>query len=157
MNWTSFHSRGAVLRTVIATADARRDGILPMEVTGVAETFGDELTLLGALQLRWHTRLAGRIEREQMTQPVELDRAVVAAWRATAEELPGVLAILDHYRDRPTGPEMAAAMSTAVAKERAMLAMMAGRASAADAAAVRVGAGLERDARSTILPRRLVA
>ena len=44
-------------------ADARRDGLLPMDVTGVRETFGDELTLLGALQLRWHTRLSGHLER----------------------------------------------------------------------------------------------
>lgn len=46
----------------VTTLDARRDGLLPMDVIGVAEAFGDELTLLGALQLRWHTRLAGRIE-----------------------------------------------------------------------------------------------
>ena len=57
-----------ILRDVIATADRRRDGRLPLDVAGVAETFGDELTLLGALQLRWHTRLARpSIEREQLT------------------------------------------------------------------------------------------
>jgi hypothetical protein len=61
MTWKSFHHRGVVLRAVIAEADARRDGYLPMQVEGVSETFGDELTLLGALTLRWHTRLAGRM------------------------------------------------------------------------------------------------
>ena len=63
MSWKTFQNRGEVLRTVIATADARRDGSLPLDVDGVAETFGDAMTLLGALQLRWHTRLAGRIEQ----------------------------------------------------------------------------------------------
>ena len=77
MTWKSFHRRGEILRTVIATADASRDGVLPMDVEGVAETFGDELRLLGALQLRWHTRLAGRIERELMHQPMDLEGAVV--------------------------------------------------------------------------------
>ncbi|MFC6342420.1 hypothetical protein ACFP8W_10545, partial [Nocardioides hankookensis] len=84
MTWTSFHRRGEVLRDVIASANRRRDGRLPMELTGVAETFGDELVLLGALQLRWHTRLAGRIERELLAEPMELEDAVVAAWHATA-------------------------------------------------------------------------
>jgi adenine-specific DNA glycosylase len=55
-----------------------------MELPGVAETFGDELTLLGALQLRWHTRLAGDIERELMGQPMDLEAAVTAAWRKSA-------------------------------------------------------------------------
>ena len=34
MTWKSFHRRGEILRTVIATADARRDGLLPMDVAG---------------------------------------------------------------------------------------------------------------------------
>ena len=58
MTWKTFHRRGEILRTVITTADARCDGRLPRDVDGVAETFGDELTLIGALSLRWHTRLA---------------------------------------------------------------------------------------------------
>ena len=77
MTWTSYRNRGEILRTVIATADARRDGLLPWDVEGVAESFGDELTLLGALQLRWHTRLAGRIERELMARPMAFENAVV--------------------------------------------------------------------------------
>ena len=101
MTWTSFHSRGEILRDVIAVADQRRDGLLPTDVDGVAETFGDDLALLGALQLRWHTRLAGRIERELMRQPMDLEDAVVAAWHAAADELPGVLAIVDHHRAEP--------------------------------------------------------
>ena len=64
MTWDAFHRRGEVLRNVLEHAETHRDGALPMELPGVAETFGDELTLLGALQLRWHTRLAGAIERD---------------------------------------------------------------------------------------------
>ncbi|HEY0952289.1 hypothetical protein [Nocardioides sp.] len=154
MTWKSFHSRGEILRTVIATANDRRDGLLPMDVDGVAETFGDELTLLGALQLRWHTRLAGRIDRELMQQPMDLERAVVTAWQATADELPGVLAIVDHYRAEPHDPAMAEAMTKSAAKERTMLAMMAGRVSAADRTAVRVGAAVEAEARATYRPVR---
>jgi hypothetical protein len=157
MTWKSFHSRGEILRDVITTANRRRDGLLPMDVDGVAETFGDELTLLGALQLRWHTRLAGRIERELMQQPMDLESAVVAAWHATAEELPGVLAIVDHYRAEPRDAAMAEAMAKSGAKERILLAMMAGRASAADQAAVRVGAAIEAQARATYRPVRPAA
>ena len=152
MTWKSFPRRGEILRDVITTANERRDGNLPMDVEGVADTFGDELTLLGALQLRWHTRLAGRIERELMAQPMDLGRAVVAAWHATADELPGVLAIVDHHRAAPRDEAMAEMMAKATAKERVLLAMMAGRVSAPDATAVRVGEAIEQEARATYRP-----
>lgn len=153
MTWTSFHRRGEILRDVIASADRRRDGRLPSDLPGVAETFGDDLTLLGALQLRWHTRLAGRIERELMTQPLDLEDAVVAAWCATADELPGVRAILDRERTEPMSPESAAATAKAAAKEHVLLAMMAGRVSAPDGHAERVGAQIEERARADHRPR----
>ena len=149
MTWTSLYSRGEVLRTVITEADARRDGCLPMRVDGVHETFRDELTLLGALTLRWHTRLAGRIERELMNQPMDLEGAVVDAWQATADELPGVLAILDRHRAEPLDDAMASAMTTSTTKEHMLLALMAGRASARDARAAQVGARIADRARST--------
>jgi len=148
MTWKSFHRRGEVLRAVIATADRRRDGRLPMDVVGVAETFGDELTLLGALQLRWHTRLAGRIERELMSQPLDLEAAVVAAWVETARELPGVRAIIDHYRAHPTDDAMASAMTTSMGKEHVLLAIMSGRASTGDELAVPVGEEIANRART---------
>ena len=121
MTWKSFHDRGAVLRDVLTAADARRDGVLPMDVPGVRETFGDELTLLGALQLRWHTRLAGRIEGEIMRHPDEQEAAALDAWQQTAGELPGVRAIIDHYTERPLDDAMARATRVAAAKERALL------------------------------------
>ena len=149
MTWNSFHRRGEILRTVIDLADARRDGTLPMDVEGVTETFGDELTLLGALQLRWHTRLAGRIERELMDQPMDLERAVVTAWQGTATELPGILALVDRYRAEPLDAAMAEVMTRSAANERILMAVMAGRSSAQDAAAARVGAEIEARARAT--------
>ena len=149
MTWKSFHSRGEVLRTVIAEADARRDGHLPMHVEGVAETFSDELTLLGALTLRWHTRLAGRIERELMTQPMDLEGAVIDAWQATADELPGVLAILDRYRAEPLDDAMAWATRTSTTKEHQLLAVMAGQSSARDALAAHAGEQIADRARAT--------
>ncbi|GHJ57761.1 hypothetical protein NOK12_02800 [Nocardioides sp. OK12] len=152
MTWNSYRHRGETLRRVIASADLRRDGRLPMDVDGVEDAFGSELDLLGALQLRWHTRLAGRIERELMNDPMDLERAVVAAWRATADELPGVRAIVDAHRVHPLDDEMAAAMARAETKERAFLAVMAGRASAYDAGAAGVGARLEATAREGWAP-----
>jgi hypothetical protein len=147
MTWKSFHNRGEILRTVIATANVRRDGVLPMDVAGVTETFGDELTLLATLQLKWHTRLAGHIERELMTQPLDLQGAVEAAWGAAAADMPGVRAVLDHYRAEPLDAAMAKAMTKATAKEHMLLATMAGRSSVADASAVPVGAAIEARAR----------
>src|SRR5687768_132049 len=86
------------LGTSLDTADERRDATLPMDVDGVAETFGDELSLLAALQLRWHTRLAGRIDRALAEQPLDLAAAVETAWADTADRMPGVRLILDGYR-----------------------------------------------------------
>lgn len=149
MTWKSYHRRGEVLRNVIATADARCDGVLPMDVDGVTESFGDELTLLGALQLRWHTRLAGRIERELMSQPLDLEAGVVAAWRQTAAEMPGVRAVIDRHRAEPTSEAMAAAMATATAKEHVLLSVMAGTSSAGDELAVRAGEGIADRARAS--------
>jgi len=149
MTWTSFNNRGEILRSVIATAGVRRDGILPMDVSGVAETFGDELTLLGALQLKWHTRLAGHIERELVTQPMNLQEAVEVAWGHAADELPGVRKILDHYRAEPLDEAMATAMAKATGNEHVLLAVMAGKSSVDDPKAAPIGADIEASARYT--------
>lgn len=147
MTWKSFHSRSETLRSVIATANVRRDGLLPMDLPGVTENFGDELTLLAALQLKWHTRLAGHIEREMLDEPLDLAKAVETAWGAAADDLPGVRRILDHYRDEPLDAAMAEAMAKATVKEHMLLAAMAGQSSIDDAVAVPVGAELESRAR----------
>ncbi|MCR1782169.1 hypothetical protein KVF89_06460 [Nocardioides carbamazepini] len=147
MTWTAFHNRGETLRSVIATSAVRRDGILPMDVDGVSTAFRDELDLLAALTLKWHTRLSGQIERMLAHQPMDLDEAVAIAWSNTAHELPGVRMIIDHYRTHPLDDAMASAMAVACFKERHLLAVMAGRTSLGDAAAARIGAEIEERAR----------
>jgi hypothetical protein len=150
--WESVHRRGEVLRAVVDEANQRRDGVLPMELPGVAETFGDELSLVAALQLRWHTRLTGRIERALMDQPMELEAAVVTAWRGTADELAGVRMILDSATAHPSSEEMATALETARRKDWTMMAAMAGKAGPADAGAATVGRSLEEQARALYRP-----
>ena len=149
MTWKAFHNRGETLRAVIAESAARRDGILPMDVPGVAEHFRDELDLLGALQIKWHTRLAGHIESELSVQPMDLRAAVVAGWARTAEELPGVRMIIDHYRSHPVDDAMAQAVVRMTSKEHHYLAAMAGRASVAREEGHAVGAEIEKVARTT--------
>ena len=122
MTWS--HRHESVLRAVIDAADARRDGLLPMDVAGVTETFGDELSLLGALQLRWYARLSGHLELALLASPADVDVARTV-WSATAEELPGVRLVIDHYRAHPEDPRMAAALSVARAKEQRLLAAVA--------------------------------
>ncbi|WP_139977766.1 hypothetical protein [Nocardioides litoris] len=149
MTWKTFHSRGDILRSVVATANTRRDGLLPTDVDGVRETFADDLDLLATLQLKWHTRLAGHIERQLVAQPLDLPLAVATAWCEAREELPGVRLVLDHYRAEPVDDAMARAMTIATRKERALLAVMAGQASVGrEAEAAAVGARIEERARA---------
>ena len=148
MTWTTFHHRGDVLRAVTETADERLDGVLPMDVTGVRETFGDELTLLGALQLRWHTRLSGHLERNVLDHPTDLGRAAVRAWYATTDELPGTRLVLDHYRAEPRDEEMAEALAISTAKDRVLLAAAAGRLGERTVDTVAAGRDLEEQARA---------
>lgn len=151
MTWKAFHNRGETLRSVIAIAAERQDGILPMDVPGVSERFRDELDLLGALQLKWRTRLAGHIENELSVQPMDLESAVTTAWARTAEELPGVRKIIDHYRAHPVDDAMAQAVVRATAKEHHYLAVMAGRAGIDREEGHAVGARIEARARNTRL------
>lgn len=153
--WNAVHRRGEVLRAVVEEANARRDGVLPMELPGVAETFGDEFNLIAALQLRWHTRLAGRIERALMEQPMDLESAVLSAWRGTATELVGVRQILDAYSAHPTSEKMADALRTSHRKDWTLMAAMAGRAGVNDDGAERVGRALEEKARVAYDPAAL--
>ncbi|NYG56618.1 hypothetical protein [Nocardioides perillae] len=151
MTWTSYHRRGDVLRTVVERADQRRDGILPTDVAGVSETFRDDLDLLGALSLKWHTRLAGRIEGELASQPLDLEAAVVRAWQSTARDLAGVRSVLDRALAAHPDPDVVAALEKAAAKEHVLLALMAGRSSTADDVAARVGRAIAERARDTLV------
>lgn len=152
MDWNNYHNRAAVLRDVVAEVEARGDGSLPMDLPGVRQCFRGELDVVGALQLRWHARLVARIEEELFAEPRHLDSAVVAAWRTTATELAGVRAVIDTYTEHPLDAEMADALTTAHAKEHALLAIFAGLASdeGYDAASQAAGAALERRARAAV-------
>jgi len=154
MTWTTFHRRGEVLRSVIDVLDARRDGRLPMDLPGVPETFGTEHALLGALLLRWHTRLSGHLEHALMTQPMDVDQTVVDAWHATADDLPGIRAALDRYRAEPTDDQMAAHLATSAAKEHLLLGAMAGRHGARPDDTQAAGRVLAERARTTYAPAR---
>jgi hypothetical protein len=123
-----------------------------MDVPGVTERFRDELDLLGALQLKWHTRLAGHIESELSVQPMDLRASVTNGWARTADELPGVRMILDHYREHPTDDAMAQAVARATAKEHQYLAVMAGRAGIGREEGQAVGREIEDQARTTKPP-----
>jgi hypothetical protein len=151
MSWTAFHSRGETLRAVIDTANARQDGILPMQVPGVAENFTDEIDLVGALLLKWHARLSGNIERALTREPLNLEAAVAAAWRATAELMPGVRLVIDRCMQSPATPAMAEAMARAQEAEWVRLAQAAGLASGhegRDARVVEAGRRVEELARA---------
>jgi hypothetical protein len=143
--------RADVLRRVVEETNARRDGVLPMDLPGVGQTFGDELALIAALQLRWHTRLSGRIEQALSEHPTDPEHAVLSAWRATAAELDGVRRVLDRYAEQPTSPEMARALRRSRHKDWTLLAAMAGRAGMNDARAVPQGRALEKQARAVAL------
>jgi hypothetical protein len=142
MTWDAPRRRDAVLHDVMAVADTRQDGRLPWtEVAGTEDAFGTAEDLLGALQMRWHTRLSGAIERELTEQPWDLPQAVVHAWRSLCAEMPGVRAILDAHADDEH-------MRRARRKEWVLLATASGLAAMDDPAAVRIGQDVEQRARA---------
>lgn len=157
MTWTTFHRRGEVLRTVVEALDERRDGVLPTELPGVTENFPTDHDLLAALLLRWHTRLSGNLERALTRQPADPDRSVVEAWHTTADDLPGIAAVLDRYRDRQVDDDVARALATSAAKEHLMLGAMAGRHGATQADTEAAGRALAGRARATYRPRVVAA
>ncbi len=152
MTWNAFHHRGEILQTVIDTANARRDGLLPTDVPGVSTTFRDDLDLVAALHLKWHARLSGNIERELMAQPMDLESAIATAWAKSSAEAPGIRLIIDRYTESPSDPEMAAALAKAQTKEWLKLASAAGLASDESASAARAGEQVEKRARAATAP-----
>lgn len=150
MTWNTFHSRGEILQQVVETADIRRDGLLPMELPGVAEAFRDELDLLAALWLKWNARLSGNIERALMGQPLDLQGAVASAWKQTSQQMPGLRLILDRYVESPSDDAMATALGRATEKEWIRLAAAAGLANDESPAAARAGRQVERQAREAL-------
>jgi len=148
MTWDRLHRRAEVVRAVAAQADRRRDGVLPTDLAGIQAAFHDDTDLVLALQLRWHTRLSGVVERTLAEDPFRPDAAVVTAWRRTAASMPGLRAILDAQRRDPATPDVAEALRRADRKDWTLLAAMAGRAGASDPAAPALGRRLEEQARA---------
>ena len=150
MTWNAFHRRGEILRTVVDTADARRDGVLPMQLPGVAETF--------ARRARPARRPAAEVARPAVGQhraradgePMDLEDAVASAWLPDRDQLPGIRLVLDRYVESPNDPEMAAALDRAKEKEWCRLATAAGLANDEGPAAARVGRQIELKARSAV-------
>jgi hypothetical protein len=148
MNWDAFHRRGDVLNAVIAELDTRNDGVLPMYVDGVEQTFRDELDLLSALSLKWHTRLSGRLERVMTEEPLDFEAAVIGAWRDNVAELPGVRLALDAAL-AGADAEILAVLGKSQSKELELLALWSGRVSAyqLEEYGAREGAKVEAKAR----------
>jgi hypothetical protein len=78
---------------------------------------------------------------------MDLESAVAAAWRTTAEQMPGVRMVTDRCLEAPQGAEMEQVMRRARDHEWARLATAAGLANTQDAAAVEVGRRVEEQAR----------
>ena len=156
MTWNHVHRRGETLRDVVEALDARRDGVLPLDLPGVAENFDGPTDLLAALLLRWHARLSGQLERALAVEPLDLSGAVTAAWRTTAEELPGVRRAVDAALAAPADAEMAQVLRRAQRREWVWLATAAGLATGwgSDRAprAVEAGHRLEAEARRAPVP-----
>lgn len=153
MSSTAPYRRGEVLRRVEEAANSRLDGALPTDVPGVAETFRDDLELVGALQIRWHTVMAATLERALDDDALEdsagsLEQVVLTAWHDAATELAGLRRVLDAYAENPTSAELGEALDVANRKDRALLALMAGLSNGQDAAAAEVGRSLELRART---------
>ncbi len=141
MTWVDHHRRDEALRIVIELADRRRDGLLPWEeISHAASIFGTTDHVLRALQMRWHTRLSGSIDTVLADQPMDLEQAVVHAWRYAAADLPGVRAILDANIEHP-------AITSARRKDHVLLATAAGLAGLEDPAAFKIGRAIEERAR----------
>lgn len=148
--------RDEVLRQVIEVADERLDGVLPVDVPGVAETFGDAATLVRVLHVRWRATLVSETERALEERPEDAPAAVVRAWRRTTRALPGVRLVLDRWVAQ-TDEHSRVRWDRRVARERQWLAVRAGLAAdtrVLDEDAVAIGAELEAEGRRFTEPER---
>lgn len=146
--------RSVVLRRVSDRLDeasilpAEAGPLLDLALTtpGVPDTFTDEVDLVGALVLRWHTRLLARLDQAIEGPRGDLPGSVVEAWAGAARDQRGVRRLLDEQLATPSSPGLDALLRRAQQAEHARLAQAAGTAGT-DAAA---GAGLELAARERL-------
>ncbi|GGD15862.1 hypothetical protein [Nocardioides daphniae] len=155
MPWTS-PRRDLVLQAVLEEVDRRLDGRLPMDVSGVDQTFRDEHTLANVLQVRWQAALAAQVEHALAEDPDDPQAAVVRAWRRTVRALPGVRMVLDGDWER-ADERRRATLERRRARQHQWLAQQAGHVvldHPLDEEAVALGAALEAEGRRYYRPGR---
>lgn len=148
---TGAPSRGEMLRVLLRELEESEQlsaAVAPAErIAHAAETFGSETAVLTALQIVWRARLISSIADQRRDPSLDPVEQVIAAWRRTAEENPGLRRLLDHYRGYPASPETAVALGVATAIEHAYLARSSRIAPAGDPRLAALGAQLEQQAR----------
>ena len=123
MTWDAYHRRKELLREIFAMADRHPDRTSLSSVLDAVDphrlVLEDETAALFEIQMVWFQRLSGHIDRLTSEGGEAPALVAVAAWAASAAELPGARALLDAHSD---STELAAAF----AKERAFIAASAG-------------------------------
>lgn len=140
-------NRAGVLHDVIMEILSRKDGRIPVDIAGIDECFSGVEDLVGALMLRWHTRLIASLERGLLTEPEDRKEAVIEAWRHATWIYWGVRMVLDQLAEDPPNDVVARALQVTARNDWAAMAMAAGLASGFDEQATRVGHRLELEAR----------
>lgn len=153
MTWSS-PRRDEVLRAVIEETDRRLDGVVPMGVAGVEQTFRDADTLVDVLYVRWQAALAAEVDRALAEAPEDPEAAVVRAWRRTVRTLPGVRMVLDAHLEQASGVRLEQ-LRRRRARQHQWLAQQAGLAPLThevDDEAVTLGAEFEAAGRRYYVP-----
>lgn len=122
MTWDAYHRRKDLLREIFAMADRDRDLTLTVLLDSCdpqRRVLEDETAALFEIQMAWFQRLSGHMDRLATSGGQTPELVAVAAWAATAAELPGARALLDAHADVP-------ALAKAFAKERSFIAASAG-------------------------------
>lgn len=122
MTWDAYHRRKELLREIFAMADRHPDRALSSVLDAVDPhrlVLEDETAALFEIQMAWFQRLSGHIDRLTSEGGETPALVAVAAWAASASELPGARSLLDAHSDSTE-------LATALAKESAFIAASAG-------------------------------
>lgn len=123
MTWDAYHRRKDALREVLAIADRRREETTATElldtVDGAKLAFANDIELLFDVQMSWHQRLSGQLDRTLSAGAEDLEHVVTNAWSDAAAEMPGARTLLDANATRPE-------LQKAFAKELEFLGRSAG-------------------------------
>lgn len=126
MTWDAYNRRKTALRDMLALADRHDDATLETlldTVPGAREAFDDPRIALFDAQMLFVQRVRGQVDMSLGDglddEAVAHEDAVVDAWATAAEQMPGARVLLDEA-------EAEGDLTKAFAKERALLATMAG-------------------------------